>query len=160
MRTGREVCRSSASAMNWSTSPLLPARSRQYRRVAGSSLPCSSRFKVDGDASGAEASPCPQRPRRPGQPELVAVVEVFVARHQRENPLYYEVADAVGHVPLVAVVGEADGAALEEPHPQADLMGQNEAGVRRDAAAVEPALQPASRQPLERELRPSTLCRQ
>jgi len=69
--------------------------------------------------------------------EDVVVIEVFVAARDAEDALADELFGGVLDEGLLAVIDEALGEALEQPHAKRDLSQQHETAIGGRAAGVE-----------------------
>jgi len=100
--------------------------------------------------------------RRKGQqrvvPQLVVIVEIFIAHGQREHPLSEHLLDAMFAVILGAEVGKALGQSREDLQLRSQLARQQRTGIGRVGALIEIGHHPARKMECNLELRLSTLC--
>jgi hypothetical protein len=91
-------------------------------------------------------------------PQLVMIVEVFIAKAQAEDALFDEIDQRVLGAVRIAIVGEASGKLLDEAKLVFDLTQQQTATIGSDLAAVKTAHDLAAGKLLEKKFAWATLC--
>jgi len=93
-------------------------------------------------------------------PQLVVIVQIFIAQRQRKHPLRHKFLHRVLDPLRIAMVGKAGGQPLHDLHPLLHLPQQQSTGVAGDRATVKPTLYFALRQGMKFERFLVTLCMQ